>query len=134
MNETSQILVNAARDALLALPNDRTSVAQDAAVATAAVLRQIAVLMNTAELDELADPVADEDWPDAGDLVLLADDIEASQDQRSLETRIVDAVLKNLTDRSGFDGWWGTFDADVRLDVVTELETTVCALLEEAGL
>lgn len=78
MNETSQILVNAARDALLELPNERTSVEEDAKVATIAVLRQLAVLMNTAEIAEIAQassPV-NEDWPDAGDLVLLAADIE----------------------------------------------------------
>jgi hypothetical protein len=52
----------------------------------------------------------------------------------SLEGKIVDAVLKDLHDRSGFDGWWGMIDDDVRLDVVVELETTVCAILEDAGL
>ena len=52
----------------------------------------------------------------------------------SLEGEIVEAVIKDLLDRSGFDHWWYDLDEDVQLDVVTELETTVCAFLEEAGL
>lgn len=77
MNENSQQLVNAARDALAALPNDRTDVTEDAKVATVAVLRQLRIMMNGHELDELAGELV-EDWPDAHDLWLLADDVEKS--------------------------------------------------------
>lgn len=77
MNNTSRQLVEAARDALAALPSDRTSVEEDAKVATIAVLRQLSRLMNLDELDALAGG-HDEDWPDAGDLWLLADDVEKS--------------------------------------------------------
>lgn len=52
----------------------------------------------------------------------------------SLEGEIVAAVLRDLKGRSGFDHWWGVLDDDVQLDVVCELETTVCRFLEEAGL
>jgi hypothetical protein len=77
VNDTSKILVEAARDTLAALPTDRTSVEEDAKVATIAVLRQLAILMNTAEVAEIS-AMSDEDWPDAGDLHLLANDVEAS--------------------------------------------------------
>lgn len=79
MNDTSRQLVTAARDALAALPTDRTSVEEDAKVAVIAVLRQLRVMMNGDELDALGDDDdADEGWPDADDLFLLANDIEAS--------------------------------------------------------
>lgn len=52
----------------------------------------------------------------------------------SLEEKIVAAVLRDLTGRSGFDGLWGELDEDIQLDIVVELETTVCAILEEEGL
>lgn len=77
MNETSEQLVNAAFEALVALPSDRTNVAEDAKVATVAVLRQLRIMMNTAEVAEIS-ALSDEGWPDADDLLLLANDIEES--------------------------------------------------------
>ena len=72
MNDTSRQLVEAARDALV-LRRFRT-IAPDlekmAAIAVVSTLRELAVMMN--------DDESDEDWPDAGDLTLLADDVEAS--------------------------------------------------------
>lgn len=79
MNDTSKQLVNAARDALVA-SRPRT-IAPDpdqlAKIATVAVLRQLSRLMNVDEVDALAGG-PDLDWPDAGDLWLLANDVEAS--------------------------------------------------------
>ena len=60
MNDTSQQLVTAAADAA-------ALTAHQAQLATAAVLRKIA---------ELIDEDADSGWPDADDLVVLADDID----------------------------------------------------------
>lgn len=53
-------------------------------------------------------------------------------DERSLAEKIVSAVMLDLSDRSGFDGWWGSVD-DVQLDVVTDLEDVVGALLQAEG-
>lgn len=82
MNNTSKQLVSAVRDALvlrrLRTKSFDTLVEEASKVATVAVLRQLAIFMNTAELDEIADPASDEDWPDAGDLTLLADDVEST--------------------------------------------------------
>lgn len=72
MNENSTRLVTAARDALAALPSDRTSVEEDARVATIATLRQLAIMMEEDEAE------GGGEWPDAGDLWLLADDVEES--------------------------------------------------------
>jgi hypothetical protein len=77
MNDTSQLLVTAATTAVM-LRRDEVNrpltVDEVGAVTTAAVLREIARLMNLDELDALADG-PDSDWPDAGDLTLLANDI-----------------------------------------------------------
>lgn len=54
-------------------------------------------------------------------------------DERSLAEKIVSAVMLDLSDRSGFDGWWGSVDEDVQLDVVTDLEDVVGALLQVEG-
>lgn len=53
----------------------------------------------------------------------------------SLEEKIVAVILRDLSDRGGFDHWWGSLDDDdVQLDVTVELETSVCAILEREGL
>lgn len=80
MNDTSQQLVNATRDALAArrlrtIAPDPNEIAK---VATAAVLRQLATLTNTVELGEITDPGNGFTWPNAADFTLLADDVEAS--------------------------------------------------------
>lgn len=79
-----------------------------------------------------SDPCAGR-WVPVNDCPDAYDDL-AAEPSECLESRVVAAVLRDLRDRSGFDHWWGVLDEDVQLDVVTELETTVCALLEEAGL
>lgn len=79
LNETSRQLVDAACSALIA--HRVRTIAPDpellAKIATAAVLRELSIMMNVDELDALSDG-PDEDWPDAGDLALLARDVEAS--------------------------------------------------------
>jgi hypothetical protein len=67
VSETER-LVNAVREALTALPSDRTSVDEDAKVATIAALRELSDMMEEAENDGL-------NWPDAGDLFLLASQV-----------------------------------------------------------
>ena len=51
-----------------------------------------------------------------------------------LKREIVEAVLKDLGDRSGFDGWFDSLDYDVQCDIIVELESTVGAILEREGL
>lgn len=80
MNDTSRILVTAANEAVMKhhLKVDRPmTINEVGAVTTAAVLRQLAVLMNTAEIEEIS-ALSDESWPDASDLVALASDVESS--------------------------------------------------------
>lgn len=80
MNETSQLLATAATTAVQ-LRRDEVNrpltVEEVGAITTEAVLRELARLMNLDELDALAGG-PDVDWPDAGDLVLLANDIRES--------------------------------------------------------
>jgi hypothetical protein len=78
-----------------------------------------------------ADVVADvqRDLPKAD-----GDDVSDGAGPEHLEERIVAQILSDLGDRSGFDGWWGSLDGDVQLDVIVELETSVCAILEAEGL
>ena len=71
MNDTSEQLVNSVRNALV-LHRVKTDDADRAgAIAVVAVLRELSIMMNDA---------ADEgvDWPDAGDISLLADDVEST--------------------------------------------------------
>ena len=75
MTEDARRLVTAARDALALHRADKWlpfNVEKAAAVATTAVLRQLALMLDEGE-DEGVD-----DWPDAGDLRLLADGVERS--------------------------------------------------------
>lgn len=81
MKKASTELVEAVRDAL-ALHRVRT-IAPDpeliAKITTVAVLRQLRVMMNAAEVAEIASSVgSDVDWPSADDLFLIANDVEAS--------------------------------------------------------
>lgn len=72
MTEDAAHLVKAARDALVLFPLRTIALypEQVAKITTVAVLRQLALLLDEAE-DEGVD-----DWPDSGDLRLLADDVE----------------------------------------------------------
>jgi len=77
MNDTNRELVAAVKQALESLPNTRTSVEEDAKIATVALLRQLAVIASGAEIDEISDENAG-DWPLPEDFVLLANDVEAT--------------------------------------------------------
>lgn len=50
-----------------------------------------------------------------------------------LTDKIVDATLKALAQRSGFDHWWDDLDVEVQLDVVADLEDVVGAVLQGEG-
>lgn len=74
MNETSQELVKVACDAILtrhALVNHPLTVETVAAVVTATVLQKLSDMMDEADDEQV-------DWPDAGDLALLARDVRES--------------------------------------------------------
>ncbi len=82
MKKAGTELVEAACDALV-LHRVRT-IAPDpeliAKITTVAVLRQLRVMMNAAEVAEIASASTggDVNWPSADDLFLIANDVEAS--------------------------------------------------------
>jgi hypothetical protein len=56
-----------------------------------------------------------------------------SEPAGGLPIELVDVVLKNLADRSGFDHWWDDLDVDVQLDIINSLEAALAARLRERG-
>lgn len=81
MNEDSQRLLDATRDALTlqrVIPTIGSDPERIAKIAIVAILRELRIMINGHELDALGGDDADEGWPDADDLLLLANDVEAS--------------------------------------------------------
>lgn len=56
----------------------------------------------------------------------------AEASDRVIARRIVDAVLRNLDDRSGFDGWWGDLDTDIQAEIRRALRGDVEDILRNA--
>jgi hypothetical protein len=46
-------------------------------------------------------------------------------------TKIVDAVLEDLSDRKGFDEWWHGVDPGIRDEIISDLADTVEHVLDE---
>ena len=40
-------------------------------------------------------------------------------------SKIVDEIIDNLNDRSGFDGWWGNLDDDIQDEIKGEIEKSL---------
>jgi hypothetical protein len=47
-----------------------------------------------------------------------------------IENDVVDAVLNDLEDRSGFDWWWDDIDPDIREEIKAELAAKVRTVLD----
>jgi hypothetical protein len=47
--------------------------------------------------------------------------------------KIVDDILAELSDRSGFDGWWGDIDPDIQTEIRQALAARVETALAAAG-
>lgn len=50
--------------------------------------------------------------------------------KKSLETKIVDAVLKELSDRKGFDYFWHNIDSDIKKEIKKTLATKVSKVIQ----
>ncbi len=49
--------------------------------------------------------------------------------EEPLARTIVEAVLADLRDRAGFDGWWENIDEDIQAEIVADLEAQVQQVL-----
>lgn len=83
MNKASTELVTAANEAVMKhhlKVNRPLTINEVGAVTTVAILRQLRIMMNVAEVTEIATVGVDGDvdWPSADDLLLIANDVEES--------------------------------------------------------
>ena len=51
-----------------------------------------------------------------------------------LAQEIVAAILNDLDDRGGFDGWWGSIDSETQEEIKRALKEVVDAKLESYGI